>query len=214
MDRQNKKESIAALHRENILQAAEEMFSEKGFIATTIDDISRSSEYSRRTIYSYFNSKEDILCHIILKGLLTLKKDLTKAIELNNDFLEQYKAICKAMANYQANSPHSFDMVENMHTKDIDINNIPSVVTNIFTVGTAINHVLAEYIENGKKQGVVRKEVEAMPTVYILWSSISSLLNLAHKKGSFIEKEFNMSLNNFLKYGFQQIINSILEVRI
>jgi len=214
MNRQNKKENIAALHKENILLAAEEMFSDKGSIATTIDDISRSSKYSRRTIYTYFNSKEDILCHIILKGLLILKKDLIQAIELNTDFLEQYKAICKAMANYHANSPHSFDMVENMHTKDIDINNIPKIATDIFTAGTTINNILAEYIENGKKKGIVRKEVEVMPTVYILWSGISSLLILAHKKGSFIETEFNMTLNNFLKYGFQQIINSILEVRI
>ncbi|MDD5015422.1 MAG: TetR/AcrR family transcriptional regulator [Atribacterota bacterium] len=214
MDRQNKKESIAALHRENILLAAEKIFSEKGFIATTIDDISKSSEYSRRTIYVYFNSKEGILYHIILKGLFILQKDLMQAIELNTDFLEQYKAICKAMANYQANSPYSFDMVENMHTKDIDINNIPKIAKDIFTAGITINNILAEYIENGKKQGIVRKEVLTMPTVYILWSSISSLLSLAHKKGSFIEREFNMTLDNFLKYGFQQILNSILEVRI
>jgi len=214
MNRQNKKERVTALHKENILQASEKMFSKKGFIATTIDDISKSSEYSRRTIYAYFNSKEDILYHIILKGLLILQKDLLQAIEANTDFLEKYNAICRAMTEYQVNFPHSFDSMENMHTKDIDLNNIPKIVTDIFTAGTAINNILAEYIEKGKKQGIVRKEVQVMPTVYVLWSNISSLLSLAHKKGSFIETKFNMTLNDFLKYGFQQIINSILKVRI
>ena len=214
MNRQNKKERVAALHKENILQASEKMFSEKGFTATTIEDISKSSEYSRRTIYAYFNSKEDILYHILLKGLLILQKDLLQAIESNTDFLEQYNAICRVMTDYQLNFPYSFDSVENMHIKDIDLNNIPKIVTDIFTAGTTINNILAEYIEKGKKQGIVRKEVQVMPTVYVLWSSISSLLSLAHKKGSFIETEFNMTLNDFLKYGFQQIINSILEVRI
>ena len=54
MGRENKKEAVAALHRERILQASEKLFLRKGFAQTTVDDISRESEYSRRTVYAYF----------------------------------------------------------------------------------------------------------------------------------------------------------------
>ena len=39
----NQKEAVAALHRERMLTAAEELFQQKGFEQTTIDDISKAS---------------------------------------------------------------------------------------------------------------------------------------------------------------------------
>ena len=60
MGRENKKAAVAALHRQQILSAAEKLFAEKGFEQTTIGEISEASAYSRRTIYAYYTSKEDI----------------------------------------------------------------------------------------------------------------------------------------------------------
>ena len=54
MSRENKKEAVAALHRRQIMISADRLFLEKGFVQTTIDDISKASEYSRRTIYPYY----------------------------------------------------------------------------------------------------------------------------------------------------------------
>jgi len=53
-----------------------------------------------------------------------------------------------------------------------------------------------------------------MMSVYVLWSNITSLLTLSQTKGRFISKQFSISEDEFLDYGFKQIINSILEVRI
>ena len=214
MGRQNKKESVAALHKENILSAAEKLFLEKGVASTTVDDISGASEYSKRTIYAYYANKDDILYHVVLKGLTALKRDLTGIFQDEDDFLNQYRAICGAMEKYQANSPQSTNSVNQMKTGDIDIDAIPPAVAKIFEAGTEINVLLAGYIERGKRQGVVRADVEPMKTVYVMWGSITSLLSLARNKGEFLEKEFSSSKESFLEYGYRQIINSILEERI
>ena len=214
MGRQNKRESVAALHRKNILLAAERLFLEKGVSSTTIEDISKESEYSRRTIYVYYESKEDILYHIILKGLMDLKEDIVEAIGQQKGFIEQYRVICNAMEKYQANSPQSANSINQMNSGDINFSSIPPTVVKIFELGTEINKLLADYIEQGKKQGVVRPDVEPMKTVYIIWGSITSLLSLVQNKGELLEKEFSISKESFLEYGYKQIINSILEVRI
>ncbi len=65
------------------MKAAEKLFSEKGYEQTTIEDISKASEYSQRTIYVYYESKEDILYHIIEKGLIELKQNIENVIHLN-----------------------------------------------------------------------------------------------------------------------------------
>jgi len=214
LERQNKKESVAALHKENILSAAEKLFLEKGVASTTIDDISKLSEYSRRTIYVYYESKEDILYHIILKGLTILKDDLVVVLKQQKDFIKQYWAICNAMEKYQANSPQSANSINQMKSSDIDFNSIPQVILQIFELGTDINNLLADYVEQGKKQGIVRSDIEPMKTVYVMWGSITSLLSLVQNKGEFLEKEFSASKESFLEYGYKQIINSILEERI
>ena len=214
MGRENKKAAVAAVHRERIMNAAEQLFSEKGYIQTTIEDISKLSEYSRRTIYAYYESKDDILHHIIEKGLLTLKSDLEEAVTRNRDFMSQYQAICDAMSKYQREYPHSLENVNGAKSGAFDQLELPDTVKRILVLGTEINELLADFIEAGKAKGFVRQDVVPMMTVYILWSSITALLTLTQTKGRFIEKQFSISEKEFLDYGFKQIINSILEVRV
>ena len=107
MGRENKKEGVAMLHREAILAAAEKLFTEKGFAETTISDISAASDYSRRTIYAYYLSKDDILHHIIGKGLTSLRDDIKNALDESEDFLTRYRYICRALKKYYEDCPLS-----------------------------------------------------------------------------------------------------------
>lgn len=214
MGRENKKEAVAALHRERIMIAAERIFSEKGFAQTTIADISNASEYSRRTIYAYYESKEDILHYIIAKGLLILKGDMENALQSNSGFLTQYFALCNAMKKYQIECPYSIENVTGAKTGKLDLNNLSPAIAQIMLLGTEVNTLLAEFIQDGINKGVVLQEIIPMQTVYLLWSNITALLTLVHTKGEFIEKSFSMTKDAYLEYGLKQIINSILEVRI
>lgn len=214
MGRQNNKEDISNLHRKNILCSAEKLFVEKGFTNTTIDDISKTSNYSRRTIYSYFDSKKEILNHIVLQGLKDLLRNIRLAMESSDNYIGKYELICKAMENYYLDSPYSFEMVNGMKNQNIDMKALSKTVMNIFAIGNQINHLLEEYIDNGKNQGILRSQIKTKETVYIMWSNISALLSLIDNKGQFIEKDTNTTKEEFLNYGYKQIINSILEERI
>lgn len=214
MKRENKKEAVASLHREQILTAAESIFSKKGFAQTTIDDISKASEYSRRTIYAYYENKEDILHHIIAKGLLILKQDFEAALQENSDFLIRYFSICNAMKKYQVECPHSLENVAQAKTSKLDLGNLSPIVTQILSLGSEINTLFAEFIQNGKEHNIVRQNVIPMQTAYILWSNITGLLTLIKTKGAFIAKTFSITEDEYLEYGLKQIINSILEVHI
>jgi AcrR family transcriptional regulator len=43
-----------------LLDAAEEVFAERGFIPATLDDIAKAAGYSKGAIYKYFTTKEDL----------------------------------------------------------------------------------------------------------------------------------------------------------
>jgi len=82
-----RREREKAKRREDILQAARDVFFKDGSRRATIDDVAARAEVSKGTVYLYFESKEAILAHLVLEGLDILsglletayaaKKDLT-----------------------------------------------------------------------------------------------------------------------------------------
>jgi AcrR family transcriptional regulator len=46
--------------RSLLLDAAEEVFAEKGFMAASLDDIARAAGYTKGAIYKHFDTKEDL----------------------------------------------------------------------------------------------------------------------------------------------------------
>ena len=214
MGRENKKESVAALHRKAILEAAEKLFIERGFGETTISDISAASGYSRRTIYAYYLSKEDILHHIIVQGLASLKNDIESGMAESGDFITRYRSICAAMKKYYEDCPLSAESVITADTGKIAPEALSPAVRDILNLGDEINDLLSRFIQDGKASGAVQNDVEPMPAVYIMWSSISSLLTLTGTKGRFLTQSLSFTRDEFLEYGFRQIINSILTERI
>ena len=214
MGETNKKEAVAALHRARIMTAAEKLFSEKGYEQTTIEDISKESEYSRRTIYAYYESKDDILHCIIEKGLQALKTDIENAANDNAGFTDAYRAVCRAMRKYRREYPYSLERLNRSGDEEIGQAVKSAAVKNILRFGTEINETLEALIIRGQESGEVRKDIVPTLTVYVLWSSIDSLLALAGTKGKFICAQNGMTEEKFLDYGFRQIVNSILEARI
>lgn len=209
-----KKENLIAFHRENIINAATEIFYKKGFEATTIEDISKKAEYSRRTIYTYFKNKEEILQSIVLNGLIELKITLSSVIIKDEFFIEKFYLICNAMKKYHQDYYFSFNAVEQTKTSDIDMSEISQIALKIFSIGSEINKLLESYIKGGIDEGMVLDNINIKATVYILWANISSLITLTETKGKFISKELSMTEDNFYNYGFTQILNIILKERL
>jgi AcrR family transcriptional regulator len=62
--------------RETIAQTARRLFDERGFDAVTVDEIARDSEVSRKTVFNYFPTKEDL----VFSGLELFEERLLEAI--------------------------------------------------------------------------------------------------------------------------------------
>lgn len=58
-------EGEAASRREQILQAAQKLFAEKGFRETNLEDVASQLGFRRQAVYHYFPSKDDILYELI-----------------------------------------------------------------------------------------------------------------------------------------------------
>jgi AcrR family transcriptional regulator len=69
--RQQRKEQAAEHRRQQILDAALRVFSDKGYGAATVPDIAREAGVAVGTIYNYYDSKRDLLMSLIASYVVT-----------------------------------------------------------------------------------------------------------------------------------------------
>ena len=66
--------------KEKIISVAQKLFIETSFYRTTMKDIARAAKVSRRTLYTHFNSKEDIFNHIVDQKIELIEQKLEQAV--------------------------------------------------------------------------------------------------------------------------------------
>ena len=202
----NQKEAVAALHRARMLTAAEELFQQKGFEATTIDDISKASGYSRRTLYAYFANKEDFLRQIVRKGLAQLDGALEAALR-RETFEERYFAACEAVLHYLRDCPQSAKQVRQVQPEKLDGGD--RTVQEILTLGQQINGRLSEMIRQGQKEGSVRETLHPERCVVVLWSALSGWNDTLQNQGAFLAERFQFSQSEFQREALEQLLFSL-----
>jgi AcrR family transcriptional regulator len=75
--------------RQAIMQAAVKLFSEKGFEKTSIEELARAAGIGKGTIYSYFQTKTDILHAFCGDELVCLHQELTDNADKEIPLLQQ-----------------------------------------------------------------------------------------------------------------------------
>lgn len=79
--------------RQAIMQAAIKLFGEKGFEKTSIEELAREAGIGKGTIYSYFQTKTDILHAFCEDELECLHQELTSNADKEIPILQQMVAI-------------------------------------------------------------------------------------------------------------------------
>jgi AcrR family transcriptional regulator len=90
-----------------ILDGAERLFVEKGYLETSIHDIAEAADFSRTSVYQYFSSKEEIYLRVLDRygDLLTERvrratAGASAAPEKIRRFLEEFRLINREKPNF------------------------------------------------------------------------------------------------------------------
>ena len=132
--------------KNEILNAANELFARKGFDATTISDIIEKVGVARGTVYYHFKSKEDVLDALIERTnmeLLTAAKKVAddKSIPVQDRFFQALRAM---------NAEDEAGILEQMHRPQNALMHQKS--REAFLVGAT--PILAEIIRDGIEENV------------------------------------------------------------
>ena len=140
---------VTTSSKDVILETARNIFKRFGFAKTSIGDIAVAARKGRRTIYTYFESKEDIYKAVIEKEVDVLKTKLIEGIfnestakeKLTGYMITRMKTINELANYYEAlrnDYLQDFKIIENIR-EDFDNQEINMII-----------EILAEGVENNE----------------------------------------------------------------
>ncbi len=169
--------------KDRILDAAIKLFAEKGFDATSVDEIAKNAEINKAMIYYYFSSKEELLSSIIRKSI----NEFTSIIEnINLSSFKNLEEIIHFFVNEGIDYIDKNDMLIRIYQRE-SLNISSKWGTNIIdTVGLVFEKVENMIKKNGKE--VINFDITLVEQI-IVTNLIIGYLNLRDKLGENLDQE-------------------------
>lgn len=82
------RKEVDKMKEQQIIEAARKLFGKYGFKKVTMDEIAREANVTKKTVYTYFSSKEELFKYFIDEELKNMKKIIEEVEAKNEDFYE------------------------------------------------------------------------------------------------------------------------------
>lgn len=208
-----RKEKEKQIRRNDIIDAAEKVIFSKGYDLATMDDIAKEAEFSKRTVYIYFNSKEQLYFEIMVRGYKILIKMIEASLNdvKGKNSLERIKQIGKTLYNFNNEHPDYFKAIMSYENGEKDfVNGVPDESREeCYALGEKIFGYLTAELTDGIREGLIRSELDVTNTAILLWSCVIGLFNTLTKKRNYIEHYHKRNTEELLLEGLILLAESI-----
>ncbi|MCW5722531.1 MAG: TetR family transcriptional regulator [Devosia sp.] len=148
-DKRNARDRERLLKRDAVLQVAVRSFNEKGFNATSLDDVAESLNVTKPTLYRYFSSKDEILFECVRLGLEGLQNAAASVERRGGDGMERLKALIR---DYAMLMTQDFGMCIT-RTSDHELS--PESRMKFRSMKREVDATIREVIEDGIRDGSI-----------------------------------------------------------
>ncbi len=210
-----RKEQEKVIRRNDILKAAEKIFIKKGYEGSTIDEIAASSEYTKRTIYQYFQSKEEILSALALCIYEHLISDFERIFQENIKGFYKIKRYGDTYLKIFLEYPDQFlisSMSKKIHTSKVI--KAPKKLSVYYRRTAELNIRMLELYGNTIAQGkadnsISNKIDKLMGSIYLVSSLFNLFSEMAENRDVFAQG-FKFDMNEYLRFALDSIYANFL----
>jgi len=180
--------------KEILYKCAKTLFSEKGFKATNVSNITKMAGVAVGTYYNYYSSKEKLFMEIFMDENYKLKKSMMESVDLNDDPVKLTSKLFELNISGMKNNPilcqwfngEVFDKIEKIFREE---NGMQAVD---FLYGDFI-----KIIEKWQSDGKMRSDISAE----MIMAIFASIVNIdTHKEEIGIQyfPEVQMYISDFV----------------
>jgi AcrR family transcriptional regulator len=195
-----------AQRKNRIVDIAETVFLERGFEKTTVPAIAEAAGYHKRTLYLYFQDKEELFLAVVERGLSALRARLEAAREAVAAGDSGLKAFAKAFFDFSVETPGYLDLVMTFEAKNfvyyppgtrVDLS--PALGA-CHEISDAIAEMTTEVIRSRIDAGVIRTDLTPRALMLLLWGQIVGVMQILRMRQEHFEETFGLSRESLLDH--------------
>ena len=201
MESLNSKDKRRNMNKADIIDAAERLFFSKGYNSSTMDEVAKEAGFTKKTLYSYFTSKEQIYEKITERGYLILNNLFLEALEKekNSSEILKIRAMGYSFLKFERNYSGYFKAIFESEGSILECEELEQTTLDM----------LQKCIKEGVKKGEITDKIDYVSISLILWSSLMGFINTFSRKEKYIKDYFKKDIREVTENGFDFILNSI-----
>jgi AcrR family transcriptional regulator len=205
-----RKEREKERRREEILDAAQRVFVEKGLTTATVDDIAIAAELSKGTLYLYFESKEDIYIALMMRGLRLLYSMFNNIISVETSVVKILHRMEEAYTEFFNTQRNYFRMLDSAFRPNVH-KEVSEEMRRTYTTQSQKNwEQIIDLFNRGVREKKIRNDINPVDMAIIIWSNATALMTRIDREGEIWQKERNIDLTKTLEASFHLLTDAIL----
>lgn len=171
---------------QSILDAAKKVFSLKGYLKSTMDEIALAAEITKPTIYLYFKTKDDLLINL----MQPLIDDIRSRLEIVEEKLlsghikngrSLITGILRAFYHGYESLPETFRIVQLFQQKDLISELKPEIRLALDDRGRINFDLCRRLLTKGMEMGLIKK-VDVYAMADVIWGLMVGVIQLENFK--------------------------------
>lgn len=152
------------VHEKKILTAAERIFSMKGYEDASMDEIAREAQFTKRTVYQYFENKDELYSAVVLSCSKELFSSSFKATKKENSGYDKLERFCSSYDLFSRENPETIRIINSWgHVRSKAPGD--GIYKNQLTkFNDAVYQDVIVMIEEGKADGSIQPGIDSSKT--------------------------------------------------
>ena len=167
----------AADTRNSILDAAENVFNDRGYSQTSLNEIAEVAGVTRGAIYWHFKNKEDLFNEMCERVRKPMREQLEKAVgDSKENPIGQLRQTHECVMREMVDNPHYRKVVEILLLKCEHTSEATHILQNKRGWRNSVSDLLQTALENAKRQGELPEDLDVAMAVDIMFSSFWGMI--------------------------------------
>jgi AcrR family transcriptional regulator len=161
-----------------ILSSARSLFFQKGFNKVTVDEIAKSSELGKGSIYLYYNSKEEIYAQILLNDIDNFNGLISILFEKERSASDMLNEFSRVYIDFFLNDSELFRILMTYMLQPAMMNLTEKLNSQILNANARSIDVIGKIIQRGVDSKEFHPQIDIRQNQNAFWGLLNGIISL------------------------------------
>ena len=177
------------MKKEQIIQTSRKLFHQFGFKKVSMDEIAKEAGVTKKTIYTYFSSKEELLEYFIVEEIENMKEIIEEVEKKHLSFFEKINEAIYKLLKYRKDREFL-----NIIAREAEFLKNPILINNMKLVDQQIKDYIKQKLILAKEKGYIQYQ-DLEITTFLIYKMYIALI---------VEQMIANSISEILEKGLRK----------